>query len=504
MTTARSVLISGAGPTGLLSAFLLARQGVPVRIFDRSSGPVETSRAMGVHARTLEFYDMIGLGEAAAALGSRARTVRLRRKGRDVAGFSIGRMGEGLSPHPYMLTLAQDVHERFLIEALDRHGVSVERDTVLRDVEQDADGVTAMVERRGGTERLRAGYLIGADGGSSATRKALGIGFGGGTSTGLFYVADVKLADETGSDILVGFGADTLALLMPVRTSGMKRVLGIVPPRMADREDLAYDDIRPVCENLLGVRASEVNWFSTYRVHHRVAERFRSGRCFLAGDAGHVHSPVGGQGMNTGLGDAMNLAWKLSDVIHGRAGEDILDTYETERHAFATTLIETTDAAFGKMIAQGWLGRLLREDIAPRAAGLVTKIGAVHTRIFGTVSQIRIAYPQSALSQGAAGKLAGGERLPWVEELGNFAPLDGIRWQVHAYGTPPEGLEREAAALGIPFHRFDWTEAAGRAGIPRDTAHLLRPDGYVGLAGADARGLAAYARRHGMEAPELV
>ena len=492
------VLVVGAGPTGLLTALLLARQGVAVRIVDRNDGPVETSRAMGVQARTLEFYRMLGMADQAVRLGSKCDTVRVRRLGRERATFSLASMGEGLSPFPFMLALAQDVHERFLIDGLGGLGVEVERGTELIGVEQDAAGVTASVRRDGDERAIRAAYLVGADGAGSAVRHAVGIGFGGGTSTGLFYVADVELSGETGTDIMVGFGPDTLGLLMPVRTSGTKRMIGIVPPDLAHRDDLAFEDIRARAEGLLGVNARAVNWFSTYRVHHRVAEAFRVRRCFVAGDAGHVHSPVGGQGMNTGLGDAMNLAWKLADAIHGRADAAILDTYHAERHAFAKALIETTDAAFQRMIARSRLGRFLRVSVAPRLIGTLTRSRLTRRALFRTVSQTRIAYPRSALSEGRAGGVRGGDRMPWVEAAGNHAPLDARSWQVHVHGAVDDELLAAADGLGLTVQRFDWRPATGRAGLERDAAYLLRPDGHVALAGATAGSLHAYADRIGL------
>ncbi|MBM2576307.1 FAD-dependent monooxygenase [Jannaschia sp. Os4] len=493
------VLVVGAGPTGMLAALLLGRRGVPVRIVDAAPGPVETSRAMGVQARTLEFYRMIGLAEEAVSLGTPTREVRIRRNGRPSGSFSLAEMGAGLSPYPYLLTLAQDVHERMLIGALEGIGVSVERRTELLALAQDAMGVTATLRGPDGAEvTARAPYVIGADGAGSAARKALGVGFGGGTSSGLFYVADATLEAEPAGDLTVGLGPDTLSLMMPVRTSGTKRLIGIVPPELADRHGLTFEDLGSRAEGLLGVRTREVNWFSTYRVHHRVADRFRVGRVFLAGDACHIHSPVGGQGMNTGLGDAVNLAWKLADVLEGRAHEALLETYHAERHAFAKALIETTDAAFQKIVARSALGRFLRVQVAPRVAPALAGMGLTRRALFRTVSQTRIAYPRSALSEGRAGSMRGGDRLPWVEGVDTHAPLDGRTWQLHVHGTADAGLLAEARRLGLAVHVFDWSPEMHAAGLARDAAHLVRPDGHVALAGATAISLRAFVDRHGL------
>lgn len=167
---------------------------------------------------------------------------------------------------------------------------------------------------------------------------------------------------------------------------------------MEDRGKPAFEDVAPFIENLLHVKIHGVNWFSTYRVHHRVAGKFRKGRVFILGDAGHIHSPVGGQGMNTGIGDAVNLAWKLAAVLHGRANEAVLDSYETERRAFARQLVNTTDKAFHAIIGQNLTGRLVRTVLIPHVAPFLLGFSTVKKAAFNTVSQIRIHYRDSALS----------------------------------------------------------------------------------------------------------
>src|SRR5262249_10674469 len=200
-----------------------------------------------------------------------------------------------------------------------------------------------------------------------------------------------------------------------------------------------------------------VNWFSTYHVHHRVAARFREGRVFLLGDAAHVHSPVGGQGMNTGIGDAVNLAWKLAAVLHGGAGESLLATYEPERIGFSRRLVATTDRAVTVVTKQGALARWVRTRLVPLVAPWLFRLASVRRFLFRTVSQIGVNYRHSPLSVGAAGAVRGGDRLPWVEtEPGkdNFAPLASLTWQVHVYGEPRRGLAGGCRGLPLPPHAF--------------------------------------------------
>lgn len=477
----QTVLVVGAGPTGLFLALMLTRQGVRVRLIDQKSGPAQESRAMGVQARTLEFYRQLGLSEALVGLGIPTGEAHVWVNGQERVNFSLKNMGEGLSPYPFLLTLAQDVHERFLIEQLADSGVYVEWNTSLKSLAQDETRVTATLSRVDGSEeQLEVPYLVGCDGASSATRQALGIGFGGGTSEGLFYVADVDI-DRDNRDVHVGIAGDTLNLMMPVRTSGMQRLLGIVPKAIATQPEISFSDVGEASARLLNIEVQSVNWFSTYRVHHRVADHFRMGRCFIAGDAGHIHSPVGGQGMNTGLGDAMNLAWKLAQVIANRADARLLDTYEPERIAFAQQLIATTDSLFQKMVAEGWLAQLLRTFVAPLLIWLLTQFQATKRILFRAVSQIQITYPGSALSFGRRGRISPGDRLPFVPELDNHQSLDRLDWQIHVYGEASASLTEQAESLGLSITTFPYSPAVRTAGFASNQAYLIRPDGYIGL-----------------------
>lgn len=487
-----SILIAGAGPTGLVLALALARRGVRPRLIDAEFGPGAQSRAMAVHARTLEFYRQFGIAAAVVAEGVVSPAIHLRERtadgaSREVVRVALAEIGAGLSPYPFILTYPQDLHERRLVAALADAGVSVEWGVRLTGLAQDADGVDATLERDGATETARFAYVCGCDGAHSAVREFIGVGFTGGAYPQPFYVADVRIAGGADADLHATLGENLIALMLPVRATGMHRLIGLVPPRLWAAQGLGFEDIRAEVEALVGVRVSEVNWFSRYRVHHRVADRFRVGRAFLLGDAGHLHSPVGGQGMNTGIGDAVNLGWKLAHVAAGRADPGLLDSYEPERIAFARTLVATTDRFFGAIVARGLGGALMRRVIAPTALGIGMRFEAGRRAAFRGVSQIRIAYPGSALSDGAAGEVAGGDRLPWVAVAGadNFAPLASLDWQAHVYGDARPALLAEAGAIGLPVHAFPWTAAAEAAGLRRDAVYVVRPDGHVGRAAPD-------------------
>jgi hypothetical protein len=244
-----------------------------------------------------------------------------------------------------------------------------------------------------------------------------------------------------------------------------------------------------------------VNWFSTYRVHHRVAGSWRAGRAFLLGDAAHIHSPVGGQGMNTGIGDAINLAWKLAAVIGRRAPPALLDTYEPERIAFARRLVASTDRAFQIVSRDDPLARFVRLVLAPLILPAVFALIAARRLMFLTVSQINVNYRGAALSEGAAGKVKAGDRLPWVSEPDNFAALKSLAWQGHVYGDASPAIESACATAGLPLTTFAWSAAAARAGLARGAIHLVRPDGYLALIATSdaAAALAAYQARHGLK-----
>jgi hypothetical protein len=282
--------------------------------------------------------------------------------------------------------------------------------------------------------------------------------------------------------------------MFPLRGDGKARLVGAVRERpAADGEHMTWDDVGKTVIGWMGLEIERVHWFSTYRVHHRVARRFRSGRAFLLGDAAHIHSPVGGQGMNTGIGDAINLAWKLAAVLQGNGERELLDTYEPERIAFARRLVRTTDQGFTAVTSDGAIARFMRLRVVPRLFPVLFHFRAIRRLMYRTVSQTAIEYHESPLSEGRAGSVHGGDRLPWVPP-DNFAPLTSLDWQVHVYGDPSPNLTAFCRERRLPLHVFAWQRAAKHHGLRRDAAYLVRPDAYVALADPEAspRVLAAY------------
>jgi 2-polyprenyl-6-methoxyphenol hydroxylase-like FAD-dependent oxidoreductase len=349
------VLIVGAGPTGLVLALWLARSGVSFRIIEKNDGPGQASRAMAVQARTLEFYRQLGIADRVIESGIRVSGGHLREGNRVIANFPFDDIGSDISPFPFILSFPQDDHEHLLVKCLEEAGIHVEWSTQLLQFEEKGQSVKATLKKGGAEEACEFAYVCGCDGAHSTVRQGLSLNFPGGTYEQLFYVADVQSEGLVFTqEVNACISPDSFILAFPVRSSGMFRLIGIIPQEIASQESVTFEEIRPYVKKQIDADVHRVNWFSTYRVHHRVADHFRVSRIFIAGDAGHIHSPAGGQGMNTGIGDAVNLAWKLAAVIRGRTKPAVLDTYESERIAFARTLVKTTDRLFQFAVSRGY------------------------------------------------------------------------------------------------------------------------------------------------------
>src|SRR5262245_48984285 len=406
------VLIVGAGPTGLVLGLRLTEVGGRVRIIDKTAEPGTTSRALAVQVRTLELYNQLGIADAVVAGGVKIAGLNFWVRGARAARAPLERIGEGLTRFPFVLVYPQDTHERLLIEQLHGLAVNVERRTELVQFDQYGGCVRATVRKPDGTlEVFDVAYLAGCDGASSSVRPQLGIAFAGGTYAGLFYVADVEAAGPaTDGELHVDLEEADFVLVFPLKGEGRVRLVGTVrDPPDSERHALTFDDVRGRAIEQLSLDVVKVNWFSTYHVHHRVASRFRKGRAFLLGDAAHIHSPVGGQGMNTGIGDAVNLAWKLAAVSKGAASDSLLDTYEPERVAFARRLVATTDRVFTIVTRRGPVARFVRTRLAPLLAPMLFRLPPLRRFLFRAASQTGVHYRSSPLSSGKAGAVRGGD-----------------------------------------------------------------------------------------------
>ena len=506
------VLIVGAGPTGLMLANQLMRRGVRARIIDRHAGPARETRALGVQARTLEIYAHLGIVDRALELGKDGSGANIWAQGRWMAHVPLDEAGRDLTPYPYILILGQDDNERIMGDRLRELGMSVQWNTELTTLEQRLDHVDATLKSADGTfSTIAAAYVAGCDGARSTVREKCGIAFAGAPYEHVFFVADTEATGSMVPDQLnVYLWRDGFHLFFPMRGEDHWRLVGILPRELRGRDDVGFDAVIPSLtkEAGEGLAFKQCMWFSTYRIHHRRAERFRDRRCFVLGDAAHIHSPVGAQGMNTGLQDAYNLAWKLALVVQGRADAALLDSYETERVPVAQRLLDTTDAGFRLVVSDNPLAGVFRTQVLARIMAFAMRRKPVQRYAFRVVSQIGIRYPSSALSQ-TLGSMSpdaprAGDRFPWVklkledspavEDL--YARLDDTRFNLIVVGQPVpsrDGLGDLLQIHAVADDRANDVEL-GRAHIPRPSFYLLRPDGHIGLCGAqlDATAFARY------------
>jgi len=511
-----AVLVVGAGPTGLMLANQLARRGVKPIVIDRHSGPAQQSRAMAVQARTLEIYAAMGIADRALALGARGEGANLWANGEWKARIPVGVIGKNESAFPYILMLGQDDNERIMGANLHDLGVDVQWNTELLAIEQEPGHVNLVLKQPDGSLRsLRAAWVGGCDGARSPVREMSGIGFPGAPYEHTFFVADtVATGAMKPGEMNVYLWRDGFHLFFPMRGENRWRVIGILPDEMRQRDDLTFDALIPAIKQEAGAALdfTACHWFSTYRIHHRAAEKFRDRRCFLAGDAAHIHSPAGAQGMNTGLQDAYNLAWKLALVVQGRADAALLDSYGQERIPVARRLLETTDRAFQMIVSESWFARMLRTRIIARVAAFAMRLKRVRALAFRAISQLGIQYRSSPLSETIASlpKRAprAGDRFPWLhlkfgasdpaEDL--FRRLDDRCFNLIVVGQaalPAGALDAFGDLLRIHAVPSDAANdlALAAAHIPKSCFYLLRPDGHVGLCGEriETRAIARYA-----------
>jgi 2-polyprenyl-6-methoxyphenol hydroxylase-like FAD-dependent oxidoreductase len=512
------VLIVGAGPTGLMLANQLGRRGVRLVIIEKNPRPSIQTKALAVQARTLEIYSHLGIIERALELGARGTGANMWVEGRRAARVPLGDIGRDLSPYPFVLILGQDDNERLLGEALRKWDMDVQWSTELVALEQSSDHASATLKLAdGSTRKIKAGWVAGCDGPHSAVRTLSAIAYPGAPYEHVFFVADTSvIGPMVPGELNVFLFRDGFHLFFPMRGDNHWRIVGILPGELRKRDDLNFDAVVPsIRDQVAGtLMFQECRWFSTYRIHHRRAERFRDRRCFLLGDAAHIHSPVGGQGMNTGLQDSYNLAWKLALVVSGRAGETLLDSYESERVPVAERLLKTTDQAFSLIVSEGWLAGIFRTRLLAKILAFAMTLDRIRKLAFRTISQIGIHYRNGPLSETMGGfpKEApqAGDRFPWlrlkfvpggpVEDL--FARLDDTRFNLVAIGqpSPPVGSSADGDLIlthSVPDDPVNDREL-DRAHIPKPSFYLLRPDGHVGLAGThlEAATLTRYFAEH--------
>ncbi len=495
-TTRTDVIICGAGPTGLALACQLIRHGVDFVIFDKNETTTPHSKAIGVQARTLEIYEQIDLAENLISLGAIAAKARMVVGGEVRGEMEFAEIGKGLSPYPYVLIVEQGRHEKLLYDFIKANDKDVRWRTDLESFTQDESGVGVEVKNAAGeTEIIEAKFLVGCDGAKSLIRQSLGLKFEGSTFERMFYVADVEIDWEFSHDALMAFlMRHNLLAFFPMIGEKRWRIVGTFPEEFAkDEGEVLYEEIEEQIkrDTQLALDITNVNWFSTYKVHSRHVNKFSMGRGFLAGDAAHIHTPAGAQGMNTGIQDGYNLAWKMALVLKGNASEKILDTYNEERLENAHNLINTTDRFFNLVASPEPVLAYLRTHVFPYIAGVAFSIDAVKKFVFPRISQIGINYRDKSLSENRGNnfRVKAGDRMPYflIDERSVYDSLrqPKFHWLLFSndqidFQTRETELESEFAEL-VDFTGLRLTPRVVEIfGEDRPFSLLLRPDNYIG------------------------
>ena len=493
------ILIVGAGPTGLALACQLIRYGVDFVMIDKKETTTPYSKAIGVQARTLEIYEQVGLADKLVNMGIKAGFARMFAGGKVRGEIDFQGLGKGMSPYPYLLLVEQGMHEKMLYEFITSHGKAVRWKNELSSFTQDSSHVTAIVASNGETETIDARFLIGCDGAKSPVRHSLDLRFEGSTFERMFYVADVRLDWKFGHDALQVFlMRSSLLAFFPMVGEKQYRIVGTFPEEFSkDEGDVLYEEIEEQIKKDTDVELdiTKVNWFSTYKVHTRHVNKFGKGRCFVAGDAAHIHTPAGAQGMNTGIQDGYNLAWKLAYVLKHGADEKLLSTYNEERLPNAIDLVRTTDRFFNLVASPNPFLVFFRICIFPYVANILFRFDAVKRFVFPRIAQIAINYRESSIAKTQGNfSVKAGDRMPWFEMDGKSI-YDFLHKPLFHLVVFSDG-KTEARQL-LDQLTQEWTDKidshffplapniSAKFGNSGPFLVILRPDNYIGMISDD-------------------
>jgi 2-polyprenyl-6-methoxyphenol hydroxylase-like FAD-dependent oxidoreductase len=459
-------LIVGAGPTGLTLAIELARRGIPFRLIDKERERPATSRAIGTQPRTVEVFQIMGIPPAALEPAVRPKALRFAERERTLARLELDTSTPGA---PGLISMDETDTERVLEERLQQLGGRIELGTELLGFRVEGDHVLARLAGPDGESEVRARFLVGADGAHSTVREAAGVSFAGATYPERFLLADLDIAwDLSHDEGHVWIGNEGLVAVIPLPGERRYRVIVPLPAEDSRAELTSEQQIAAEVEWVLRQRTKvplrrvgEPVWASAFHIHRKLADRYRVGPVFLAGDAAHVHSPVGGQGMNTGIQDAFNLGWKLALAAQDRAAPGLLDTYESERRAVAENVLRGTDLGTRIVLADHPVSRTLRELLVP----MVADLEPVRRRLLASISELRVGNRDSFLSVAADSEVE-----PGLFRRGRRGLRAGDRVPDAALLTHPDG---EATSLFELFSQ-GWTLLliAGDHPAPETAARL--------------------------------
>ena len=524
------VLIVGAGPTGLALAAQLAGYGTSFRIIDRRQGPSTQSKALAVQPRTLEALRPFGISAEMAQGGTPARQLHLHLPDETV---QIGLFDIGIedSAHQQLLFLPQSETERLLLRYLGSRGVRVERGAELLELnrlvpDDPFAGVEARVQRQDrGIDRIRARYVVGADGAESTVRRRAGMDFRGSGYADTFVLADLEVDGAEPGAVHAYPTDDGFMVLFPLGQPASWRMISL--KERGDNRAVTLEYLQGIADKFSGggLKLHDPKWISSFRLSHQMAEFFQSGSVFLAGDAAHVHSPVGGQGMNTGIQDALNLGWKLALGAQGLAADELIDSYDAERRPVARGIVGFTDRLFKLATSRNALTKLPRTKLLPALAPSLA-----------ASERLRSHYRGSTMTGTGANRLPAvlasgprpGDRLPDAvvhyqqkeRRLQDLVSAPGFHVLLTGPGWPddtPQQLHAALAGLGrllsVQHLVVGSTLTASGPGIIEDVSGLaferlglsqrrpevlvIRPDGYIGYrsSGTDINGAVSYLER---------
>jgi 2-polyprenyl-6-methoxyphenol hydroxylase-like FAD-dependent oxidoreductase len=472
------VLIVGAGPVGLFLANECARRGLRWRLIETRPSQSVHSKALAIFPRTLEIFDMAGVVAPFLEKANRVTSVAIITHGRTLAHM---RFAPGESPYPFVAMVPQDVTEKLLAEELQRKGGVIEYETTFVSAEQQDDGVSVTVDHKGEPVKFRASFVIGCDGAHSAVRRTLKLPLEGGEYEASFMLADVETNEVLRADEMQLCPSELGPVAIFPMSATRRRIVATVEHPEGDAPSL--DLVRKILGERApsGFEAHALHWGSYFRVHHRHAPLLRVGRIFIAGDAAHIHSPFGGQGMNTGLHDAWNLVWKLDLFLHGRGNERLLDSYGAERLPVIRNVIETTDFLTKVMGTPNRFAQALRDTVIP----MVSRLAPFQHAFVERLSELGVAYPGSPIVEGPGKRYLDDSMRGGKGILSRFLLV---------LGNDAEPSTRETAKqLAGTFNDVVELRSAQGRGIT-----LVRPDGYVAYSDRSGDGITALATVHSL------
>lgn len=466
------VLIVGAGPVGLFLAHECTRRGLRWRLIEARASQSAHSKALAVFPRTLEVFDMAGIVQPFLDAANRVTWISLRSRSRALARVRFAPEG---TPYPFVAMVPQDVTERILVQALQQSGGRVEYDTSFVSAVERDGAMHVTLDRRGETALATAAYVVGCDGAHSAVRHGLDLPFAGREYRATFMLADAETNDALPADEMQLCPHASGPLAIFPMSANRRRMVATVDALDGDEPSLEL--VRQLLAERApaGMEALALNWSTYFRIHHRQAARLRVGRSFIAGDAAHIHSPFGGQGMNTGLQDVWNLGWKIEWVVRGLANDGLLDTYTVERRPVIRRVIATTDLLTRVMGTSNGPAQVLRDVTLP----ILLRRRFVQRRMVRTLAELDIAYEGSPIVSGAGQRclhpsMRGGKGI-----RSRFVLLVGDR-------CDPRAKQAAAQLAGAGAGRLlEWRV------VPSAGVTLVRPDGYVAYTAEARKGIAA-------------